>query len=89
MNEIFVVVKRLELLFKMEFRTRIHAKVVDVKSLESLFERVFGEFNRRVYIADAYQSDNPEIWQKWWTNRIGNDVDDDDDGPWSYPTCVT
>jgi hypothetical protein len=56
-----------------------------VEKLERLIEGEFGEFKyeMEVYIAKAYRADRPEIWQKWWTNRmVGND---DDDEPWSYP----
>ena len=46
---------------------------------EKEFEREFGQLK---YV-DAYKSDSPEIWQKWWANRVvGND---DDDGPWNSP----
>ena len=49
--------------------------------------REFGEFKFEVdiYLTDEYESDNPKIWQKWWSNQmVGNDVDDDD-GPWTSP----
>ena len=52
---------------------------------EKRLRREFGEFRYAVnfYLAFEYESDSPEIWQKWWTNQmVGNN--DDDDGPWAW-----
>ena len=50
----------------------------------------FREFKYAVefYLTDVCKSDSPEIWQKWWANRlVGNDDEFmmDDDGPWNSP----
>jgi hypothetical protein len=59
--------------------------------LKRRLKREFGEFKYAVkyYLADA-NKDIPEIWQKWWTNQmVGNyDDDDSDDGPWNSPEKV-
>jgi len=58
------------------------------KDADKRLKREFGEFKYAVkhYLADVYKSDSPEIWQKWWTNQMArNDNDDDDDGPWNSP----
>ena len=53
----------------------------EVLVAEKEFEREFGQLK---YV-DAYKSDSPEIWQKWWANRV---VGNDDDGPWNSPQKV-
>jgi len=43
-------------------------------------QREFGDkYAVKYYLVDDYNSDSPEIWQKWWTNQIV----DGDDGPWN------
>jgi len=63
----------------------------DIQIATTRLKRVFGEFKYRVkvYIVEVFNKfDSPEIWQKWWTNLMVGNVDDDDDGPWHFSNRV-
>jgi hypothetical protein len=54
------------------------------EDVKKRLKREFGEF--KCYLVDEYKQDSPEIWQRWWANRLhGNDNEfmTDDDGPWN------